>query len=235
MQQAQRQRSTAEALGGRAPASSHSSRLVWCGGAARPSRSPRAARASRPWRSATTLCWWIVSRFSWRAEHEARAVELGEARDDAGDHLAHAVLDEARAAVGLLDDLDLVRALHQLVDLRGHARLGDRQQRGGVDLGVALLDAADVQRRRGRAGCAWRRARARGSARSARRRSPSSASRSRARAATSSCAHGQAVMPVRRDADDAARAVLEGDRAPVAACRSPASATPDTGAGLCSG
>ena len=78
---------------------------------------------------------------------EARAVELGKARDDAGDHLAHAVLDEARPAVGLLDDLDLVGALHQLVDLRGHARLDDLEQRRGVDLGDALLDAADLQRR----------------------------------------------------------------------------------------
>ena len=32
-----------------------------------PRRSPRAARSSSPLRSATTLCWWIVSRFSWRA------------------------------------------------------------------------------------------------------------------------------------------------------------------------
>ena len=100
-----------------------------------------------PWRSATTLCWWIVSRFSWRAETKLRAVELRELAHDAGDHLAHAVLDEARTAVRLFDDLDLVRALHQLVDLRGHARLGDLQQRGGVDLLDALLDAADLQRR----------------------------------------------------------------------------------------
>ena len=50
-------------------------------GAAR--ASPRRARArsspSRPWRSATTLCWWIVSRFSWRAETKRRVVELREA------------------------------------------------------------------------------------------------------------------------------------------------------------
>ena len=49
--------------------------------------------------------------------------------------------------MGLFDHLDLVGALHQLVDLRGHARLGDREQRGRVDLGDALLEAADVQRR----------------------------------------------------------------------------------------
>jgi CDP-diacylglycerol--glycerol-3-phosphate 3-phosphatidyltransferase len=50
-----------------APASSHSSRVVWCGAGAPVSISSRSS-ASRPWRSATTLCWWIVSRFSWRAE-----------------------------------------------------------------------------------------------------------------------------------------------------------------------
>ena len=110
-----------------------------------PTRSRRAAPTSRPWRSATTLCWWIVSRFSWRAETKLAPSSSGKRRDDARDHLAHAVLDEARAAMGLFDDLDLVGALHQLVDLRGHARLGDLQQRGGVDLGRALLDAADLQ------------------------------------------------------------------------------------------
>jgi hypothetical protein len=39
---------------------------------------------------------------------EAAAVELGKAGDDARDHLAHAVLDEARSAVGLFHHLDLV-------------------------------------------------------------------------------------------------------------------------------
>jgi hypothetical protein len=72
--------------------------------------------------------------------------ERGEARDHAADHLAHAVLDEARAAVGLLDDGRLVAALHQLVDLRGHRALDDLQQRARVDLVLALLGAADVQR-----------------------------------------------------------------------------------------
>jgi CDP-diacylglycerol--glycerol-3-phosphate 3-phosphatidyltransferase len=52
---------------GRPPASSHSSRLVWCSGGVPVSTSARSSE-SRPWRSATTLCWWIVSRFSWRAE-----------------------------------------------------------------------------------------------------------------------------------------------------------------------
>ena len=127
---------------------------------------------------------------------EARAVERREGGDDARDHLAHAVLDEAGPAVRLLDDLDLVRALHQLVDLRGHARLGDLQQRGRVDLVDALLDAADLQR--GEAALVVGRHR-----HGAQHRLDlllaeldSVASRSRARAATSSWAHGQAVMPV---------------------------------------
>ena len=38
--------------------------------------------------------------------------------DHSAHHLAHAVLDEARTAVGLLHDGGLVGALHQLVDLR---------------------------------------------------------------------------------------------------------------------
>ncbi len=77
---------------------------------------------------------------------EACAIQLWKAGDDARDHLPYAVLDEARMGVGLFDDRDLVGALHQLVDLRGHARLDDLQQRRGVDLGDALLDAADLQR-----------------------------------------------------------------------------------------
>src|SRR3954452_7271 len=48
-----------------------------------------------------------------------------EALDDAADHLAHAVLDEARPPVRLLHHGALVGALHQLVDLRGHRLLGD--------------------------------------------------------------------------------------------------------------
>ena len=47
--------------------------------------------------------------------------------------------------MGLFDHLDLVGALHQLVDLRGHRPLDDRQQRSGVDLGVAPLRTADVK------------------------------------------------------------------------------------------
>ena len=49
--------------------------------------------------------------------------------------------------MGLFHHLHLVGALHQLVDLRGHARLGDLQQRGRLDLGGAVLQAADVKRR----------------------------------------------------------------------------------------
>ncbi len=77
---------------------------------------------------------------------EAGAVQPGEGGDHSRHHLAHAVLDEARTAVGLLDDLDLVGALHQLVDLRGHRALDDLQQRLGVDLRLATLQAADLQR-----------------------------------------------------------------------------------------
>ncbi len=99
-----------------------------------------------PNRSATTLCWWIVSRLTWRAETKARSSQGREAFDHAPDHLAHAVLDEPGAPVGLFDHVGLVAALHQLVDLRGHRALDDLQQRGGVDLVLAQLGAADVQR-----------------------------------------------------------------------------------------
>ena len=78
--------------------------------------------------------------------YEARVVQLRKGANDAGNHLAHAVLDETGTTVGLLHDLHLVGALHQLVDLRRHAGLGDRQQRGRVDLRHALLDASDLQR-----------------------------------------------------------------------------------------
>ena len=78
--------------------------------------------------------------------HERAVIEIGERADDAGDHLPHAVLDEPRAPVRLLDDVRLVRALHQLVDLGGHRLLDDLEQLTGVDLVVAQLGAADVQR-----------------------------------------------------------------------------------------
>ena len=72
--------------------------------------------------------------------------QLRQPREYAVDHLAHAVLDEAGAAVGLLDDGDLVDALHQLVDLRGHRVLDDVEQRPRVDLERAGLRHADVER-----------------------------------------------------------------------------------------
>ena len=90
--------------------------------------SPRSSPSS-PKRSATTLCWWIVSRFSWRAETNVSSRRSPKRSTTPRDHLAHAVLDEARAAVGLLDDGALVGALHQLVDLARHRVLDDVQQR----------------------------------------------------------------------------------------------------------
>ena len=125
-------------------AASQACRFVWAG-AASPVRS--SARISRivPVRSATTLCWWIVSRLTWRARHERVFVERGELVDHPRDHFAHAVLDEPRPAVRLLHDVALVRALHELIDLRRHRLLDDPHERGGVDLLLAQLGAADVE------------------------------------------------------------------------------------------
>src|SRR4051795_9082053 len=78
--------------------------------------------------------------------HERAGQQLREALDDAAHHLAHTGLDEARVAMGLLDDGALVRALHELVDLRAHRALDDLQQVLGLDDLDALLGAADVQR-----------------------------------------------------------------------------------------
>src|SRR3954468_1739612 len=78
--------------------------------------------------------------------HERAGQQLREALDDAAHHLAHTVLDEARVAMGLLDHRALVRALHQLVDLRAHRALDDLQQVLGLDDLDALLGAADMQR-----------------------------------------------------------------------------------------
>ena len=39
---------------------------------------------------------------------EARTVQLGEAGEHTREHLAHAILDEARTAMRLFHDLDLV-------------------------------------------------------------------------------------------------------------------------------
>ncbi len=78
---------------------------------------------------------------------ETAAVEVAEPLDRAGDHLAHAVLDEARAGVRLFDDRDLVAPLHQLVDLRRHAGLGDLQQQLRVDLLGDRLRETDLEGR----------------------------------------------------------------------------------------
>ena len=94
----------------------------------------------------TTLCWWIVSRFSWRARDECGLVQRPGSAQRAAHHLAHAVLDEAGAAVRLLDDRALVGALHQLVDLRAHRVLDDRSSVSALTLHVAALGAADVER-----------------------------------------------------------------------------------------
>ena len=79
---------------------SSQARIVVCAGECSPPASSRRSSPSVPWRSASTLCWWIVSRFSWRAEMNALSASCGSPRDHAGDHLAHAVLDEARPRVG---------------------------------------------------------------------------------------------------------------------------------------
>ena len=197
--------------------------------------SSRRSSPSRPKRSATTLCWWIVSRFSWRAETNVPSRRSPKRSTTPRDHLAHAVLDEARAAVGLLDDGALVGALHQLVDLattssprRSRAASPPRSrssQSSGqpmcsvprprwlcVATGTCskirvdlVVGEAVVAEALARAG--RRRAAARTGRRScpARRRRPAGACRARR-------------PPPSRTA-----------------CRSPASGCPDTGAGLCSG
>src|SRR5215218_8739976 len=50
------------------------------------------------------------------AEEGARA-EVSEAFDGHAHHLAHAVLDEPRPTMGLLDDVRLIGSLEELVDL----------------------------------------------------------------------------------------------------------------------
>ena len=104
------------------------------------------------------------------ARRDERVVaQAAEALDRAADRLAHAVLDEARAAVGLLDHRALVGALHQLVDLAGHRVLDDREQLRGVDVGRRSPRAARGGACPGRAGCAWPPAPPRRCARSRRR------------------------------------------------------------------
>src|SRR5215211_962577 len=72
--------------------------------------------------------------------------EPAEAIDRHADHLPHAVLHEAGAEMGLLHDLHLVRALHQLVDLRAHRCLDDLEQGLGIELVEAAPRTADMER-----------------------------------------------------------------------------------------
>jgi hypothetical protein len=74
----------------------------------------------------------MVSRVLLARGHEGVVAQAVEALDRAADRLTYAVLDEARAAVGLLDHCGLVGALHELVDLAGHRVLDDRQQLRGA-------------------------------------------------------------------------------------------------------
>ena len=197
-------------------------------------RAPRPSRRSSPSRpkpSATTLCWWIVSRFSWRAETNASSPRSAK-RSSAPRIISRTQSsDEARPPVRLLDDLDLVRALHQLVDLEltssprrspaaRRASTSASQSSGQPTWSVPMPRWLCVA-----TGTAVEHARSISSS-----VKPSARSRSRARAATARCAYGDAVMPcaARRRAG-ACRA----RRPPPcrAACRSPASAMPDAGAG----
>ena len=136
-----------------------------CGGALSAALTPSSQSRSETWRSECSPERELVAQLAQQPEavgddvvlvdrlevllarrDERVVAQLGQPLDDAADHLAHAVLDEARPAVGLLDHRALVGALHQLVDLRRHRVLDDRQQPLGVDVGVAVLRAADVQR-----------------------------------------------------------------------------------------
>ena len=120
--------------------------------------------------------------------------QLGQAADHTGDHLADTVLDEARPPVRLLHDGDLIDALHQLVDLRGHRMLDDLEQRARVDLERcdSVAPTWRVPRPRWLCVATGTTSRIRSTSSSLK---PSSSSATRAPAATSSCAHGQAVMP----------------------------------------
>src|SRR4051795_3808940 len=79
-------------------------------------------------------------------EDEATVAKAGVGLGDPADHLADAVLYEARVAVRLLDDRDLVGALHQLVDLGAHGLLDDLQEVASVDVQVEVLWKPDVER-----------------------------------------------------------------------------------------
>ena len=148
--------------------SSHSRIVTWRA-ARSPSAISRASSPSRPWRSATTLCLWIVSRFSWRAETKACSPRPAKPLGRLAHHLAHAVLHEARVHVRLLDHLDLVGALHQLVDLGAHRALDDVEQGARPRWRRRSPRGSRCGACRCRAGCGWRPARPRRRARSRRR------------------------------------------------------------------
>src|SRR5829696_9637827 len=79
--------------------------------------------------------------------HERTVPEPPHPLDREPEHLAHAVLDEPRARVRLLDHVGLVGALEQLVDLRAHRALDDRQQLLGADRPVGgVVGRAQPQR-----------------------------------------------------------------------------------------
>jgi RNA polymerase primary sigma factor len=78
-------------------------------------------------------------------QDEGPGRQIAVALDDLAHHLPHAVLDETRLGVGLLDHGELVGPLHQLVDLGAHRALDDPQQLRRVDPGLTALGAADVE------------------------------------------------------------------------------------------
>ena len=118
-----------------------------CGGAS--ARRSRARRRSRPAaRSAPrTRSGGGSSRGSpgGRGRSRRRAA-AGSVVGHSAHHLAHAVLDEARVEVRLLDHRDLVGALHELVDLRAHRLLDDVQRSRASTSSSTPLGPADVKR-----------------------------------------------------------------------------------------
>ena len=174
---------------------SHSSSVV-CRGASSPDSISARSSLSRPWRSATTLCWWIVSRFSWRAETKLAPSSCGKRATHAREHLAHAVLDEARAAHVPFPRprprrraSSARRSPRTCSPRRSPAALSRRSprrsprcSRSAACASPRWLWVATGTRCRMRSICSSEK--------------PSAARRTRARPATSSCAQGHAVMPV---------------------------------------
>src|SRR3954454_21545498 len=78
--------------------------------------------------------------------HEDVVAQAAEVLDRASNRLAHAVLHEPRTTRRPLNHRDLVRALHQLVDLAGHRVFDDREQLRGVHLALVLLGQPEVER-----------------------------------------------------------------------------------------